>query len=183
MPFEELRIDLVLAGSDERCVFDRFEVLCVVILADVCLEANGKDDAMIVGETDESFIEGLVVKRGETDAVFGIESFLLIIGPWDDVAGNEQFGEINASQGASAIVIGEDYLTEYVLINACLDFAKLCLAYNALWDVTDFLFVFLFDSRTLVLSKNALTLEQETLTVVDELTPILTALLASVPHA
>lgn len=52
MPFEELGIDVVFAGSDELGVLDGLEVLSVIVLANVCLEADGEDDVLVVGEAD-----------------------------------------------------------------------------------------------------------------------------------
>ena len=52
MPFEELGIDVVFAWSDERGVLDRLEIFSVIVLANVCLEANREDDALVVGEAD-----------------------------------------------------------------------------------------------------------------------------------
>ena len=52
MPFEKMGVEVIFSWRDERGVLDWLEVLGIVILADVCLEANGKDDALVVGKAD-----------------------------------------------------------------------------------------------------------------------------------
>ena len=72
MPFEEMGVKVIFQWCDERGILDGLEILSVIVLADVCLESNRENDALVVGEADETFIEGLVVEGREADAVFRI---------------------------------------------------------------------------------------------------------------
>ena len=61
MPFKELGIDMILSRRNERGVLYRQEVLCIVILADISFEAAREDDALVIGEANETLVKGLVV--------------------------------------------------------------------------------------------------------------------------
>ena len=82
-------------------------------------------------------------------------SFLYVIGPRDDMAGDEQFAEVDACQSALAVVVSEDNLAEDTLVDTGLDLAHLCLTDDALRDVADFLLVFLLDGRALAFCRRA----------------------------
>ena len=61
MPFEELGIDVILSRRYESGVLNGLEVLCIIILSNIGFESDGEDDTLIIGKTNESLVEGLVV--------------------------------------------------------------------------------------------------------------------------
>ena len=79
MPFKECGIDVILSWRDKHGVLDRRKVFDIIIFADVLFQACREDDALVVGETNKTFVESLVVERGEANAVFRVQTFLLVL--------------------------------------------------------------------------------------------------------
>ena len=52
------------------------------------------------------------------------------------MAGNKQFIEVNARQSTFAVIIGEDNLTENILIDTSLNFTDFSFTNDALRNVT-----------------------------------------------
>ena len=69
---------MILSWRDKLGICNWFEILSVVLLANIFFQAKRKQHSLVVSETDKTLIECLVVEGRETDAVFWIQSLLFV---------------------------------------------------------------------------------------------------------
>ena len=82
------------------------------------------DSVVVWGYGDKSFVEGSVVESREADAVAGVEPVLLVgfVGPWYDMAGQQQFSNIDARLRTTTTIVGKDHVPEIILSLSTLGF-------------------------------------------------------------
>lgn len=71
-------------------------------------EAFGDDDSEVFVDGDEAAVEGGVEEGAEAEAVGGVGSARGVGAPGEDMAGAKERAELQAGDGASRVVGGED---------------------------------------------------------------------------
>ena len=84
--------------------FEGNKVLLQRRLREKFAESFAQDYAQFGVQSDESGIKGGIMKLRETEAVARIQALFRKLSPRFDVAGNEQFGDLNAADAAAHII-------------------------------------------------------------------------------
>lgn len=79
------------------------------------LQPYRKDETPIVVKTNEVLVERCVVESIQADAIPHVETFGFMATPWENVRGDEQFADWQASNGAGIAIIIQDNVAEVFL--------------------------------------------------------------------
>ena len=64
MPLKKLWIYMILSWCDKFGIGYRLEIPGIVFLSDILLQTDREQHTFVISETDESFVESLVVEGG-----------------------------------------------------------------------------------------------------------------------
>lgn len=183
MPSQEIWIHPVFARHGKRRMFNGGKVAREVFLPDIFCQARRKNGLVALVESHQAVVKSGIIESGKANAVFGVQSLLFVFRPRNHVTGDKQLGQVDASQGATAFVVGQHDLAEDILVDPRFDHARPRFASHTLWDAPQSRFVFGFDGSVFLGREDFFTLEQEALAVAVEFLPELRAFFAAMGHA
>ena len=119
VPSQTFRVRIESCGRDDALAVSGRELLNDVAVS-VVFNTFADGEGQIVVDCHEAGVEQAIERGGEANAVGGVGTAGLADAPWNDMTGNETFGDRQAGDATAAVVAAQNGVTEKGLMQALL---------------------------------------------------------------